>query len=219
MSTAAHNNPTNGSSVNESPKYKGKVLPLEYTSHEGPLNILGFWLFLATDLILFGCLFATYFVVRTHVDGGITDKELFENINGFTIETVLLLTSSFTGSLAMFAMRNNNKKRLIGWLIVTVLLGLGFVGMEVREFIDYASQGYTMQRSAFLSAFFTLVGTHGAHVSLGIVWMISIITQIIRYGIDAATARKTFIASLYWHFLDIVWVFIFSVVYMTGVVS
>jgi len=220
MSTAANNaNHTNGSSINESPKYKGKVLPLEYTSHEGPLNILGFWLFLATDLILFGCLFATYFVIRTHVDGGVNDKELFDNVTGFTAETVILLTSSFTSSLAIFAMRNNNKKRLVGWLIVTVLLGLSFVGLELREFIEYVNEGYTMSRSAFLSGFFTLVGTHGAHVSLGIVWMISTITQIVRYGIDAHTARKTFIVSLYWHFLDIVWVFIFSVVYMTGVVS
>ena len=183
------------------------------------MKIFGFWLFLATDLILFGCLFATYFVLRTHIDGGISDKELFDNISGFTIETVILLTSSFTSSLAIFAMRNNNKKRLIGWLIVTVLLGLGFVGMEVNEFINYVGEGYSMSRSAFLSAFFTLVGTHGCHVSLGIVWMISTITQIARYGINQATARKTFILGLYWHFLDIVWVFIFSVVYMTGVVS
>ena len=217
MSTALHN--SSHGSVHESPKYKGKVLPLEYTSHEGPLNILGFWIFLATDLILFGCLFATYFVLRTHVDGGVTDKELFHNITGFTAETVILLTSSFTSSLAIFAMRNNNKKRLIGWLIVTVVLGLSFVGLELREFIEYYHEGYTMSRSAFLSGFFTLVGTHGCHVSLGIIWMISIITQIARYGIDAINARKTFIISLYWHFLDIVWVFIFSVVYLTGVVS
>lgn len=220
MSTAAENSKhVNGSSVNESPKHRGRVLPLEYQGHEGPLKILGFWLFLATDLVLFGCLFATYFVIRTHVDGGVTDKELFDNISGFTIETVLLLTSSFTGSLAIFAMRNNNKKRLVGWLIVTVLLGLGFVGMEVKEFVEYVGEGYTMSRSAFLSAFFTLVGTHGCHVSLGIVWMISTIIQIVRHGINQATARKTFILGLYWHFLDIVWVFIFSVVYMTGVVQ
>lgn len=216
MSTAVENT---SSSINKSPKHHGKLLPLEYQGHDGSLKILGFWLFLATDLILFGCLFATYFVVRTHVDGGINDKLLFDNITGFTTETVILLTSSFTSSLAIFAMRNNNKKRLIGWLIVTVLLGLGFVGMEVNEFIKYVGEGYTMSRSAFLSAFFTLVGTHGCHVSLGIVWMISTITQIARYGINQATARKTFILGLYWHFLDIVWVFIFSVVYMTGVVS
>jgi cytochrome aa3 quinol oxidase subunit III len=193
-------------------------MPLEYQRHDGPLNILGFWLFLATDLILFACLFATYLVLRTHVDGGPSDKDLF-GMTGFTIETVLLLTSSFTGSLAVFAMRDMNRKRLIGWLIVTVVLGLSFVGFEVREFIEYVSEGANMQRSAFLSAFFTLVGTHGAHVSLGIFWMISVITQIARYGIDAINARKVFIVGLYWHFLDIVWVFIFTVVYMTGVVS
>lgn len=191
---------------------------LEYQRHDGPLNILGFWLFLATDLVLFACLFATYLVLRTHIDSGPSDKGLF-GITGFTIETVLLLTSSFTGSLAIYEMRNQNKKRLLGWLIATVLLGLSFVGFEVREFVEYVSEGATMQRSAFLSAFFTLVGTHGAHVTFGIFWMISVITQIARYGIDAMNARKTFIVGLYWHFLDIIWVFIFTVVYMTGVVS
>ncbi|GGH75705.1 cytochrome aa3 quinol oxidase subunit III [Pullulanibacillus pueri] len=191
---------------------------LEYQRHDGPLNILGFWIFLATDLILFACLFATYLVIRTHVDGGPTDKDLFE-IPGFTIETLLLLTSSFTGSLAVYEMRNFNKKRLIGWLIVTVLLGIGFVGFEISEFVQYVGDGATMQRSAFLSAFFTLVGTHGAHVSLGIIWMISIIRQVVKFGIEPINARKVFIVGLYWHFLDIVWIFIFSVVYMTGVVS
>ncbi|HET7627160.1 MAG TPA: cytochrome aa3 quinol oxidase subunit III [Bacillales bacterium] len=202
----------------ENHHYEKTQLPLEYQNKEGSLKILGFWLFLATDLVLFACLFATYLVLRTHVDGGPTDKELF-GITGFTIETVLLLTSSFTGSLAIFAMRNGHKKRLIGWLMVTVLLGISFVGFEIREFVEYVGEGATMQRSAFLSAFYTLVGTHGAHVSLGIFWMISIIVQLARYGIDAVTARKAFIVGLYWHFLDIIWVFIFTVVYMTGVVS
>ncbi|GGE44135.1 cytochrome aa3 quinol oxidase subunit III [Pullulanibacillus camelliae] len=191
---------------------------LEYQRHDGPLNILGFWIFLATDLLLFACLFATYLVIRTHVDGGPTDKDLFE-IPGFTIETILLLASSFTGSLAVYEMRHNDKKRLLGWLVVTVLLGLGFIGIEVSEFLSYIREGATMQRSAFLSAFFTLVGTHGSHVSLGIIWMISIIRQVAKYGIEPINARKVFIIGLYWHFLDIVWIFIFTVVYMTGVVS
>lgn len=211
MTILAEKRPTNAG-------HNGGRLPLEYTRHEGPLNILGFWIFLATDVVLFSCLFATYFVLRTHVDGGPTDKDLFD-VTGFTIETVLLLTSSFTGSLAVFAMRNGYKKRLLGWLIVTLLLGLSFLGFEVNEFIHLASEGATMQRSAFLSAFFTLVGTHGAHVTFGSVWMASIIVQIARYGIDAINARKTFIISLYWHFLDIIWIFIFTTVYMMGVVS
>jgi len=116
-------------------------------------------------------------------------------------------------------MRNQNRDRMVGWMIVTVLLGLVFIGYEANEFIRYALNGATLQRSAFLAAFFTLVGTHGCHVTLGVVWMISIIIQIARYGIDADTARKAFIVGLYWHFLDIVWIFIFTVVYMTGVVS
>lgn len=202
----------NGTSHDE----RGKLL--EFQRHDGPLNILGFWLFLATDLVLFACLFATYLVLRTHTDGGPGGGDLF-GISGFTIETVLLLTSSFTGSLAVYEMHNYNKKRLLGWLIVTVLLGFGFIGFEVSEFVEYVSEGATMSRSAFLSAFFTLVGTHGCHVTFGIFWMISVIIQIARYGIDAMNARKTFIVGLYWHFLDIVWVFIFTVVYMTGVMS
>lgn len=193
-------------------------MPLEYSKPDGSLKILGFWLFLATDLVLFACLFATYLVLRTHVDGGPTGKSLFE-VPGFMLETVVLLTSSFTGSLAIFAMRNQKKNRMVFWMIVTVLLGLVFVGYEAKEFIHYVTMGAAMQRSAFLSAFFTLVGTHGCHVSLGIVWMILIIVQVVRYGIDADTARKAFMVGLYWHFLDIVWIFIFTVVYMTGVVS
>lgn len=191
---------------------------LEYKKPEGRLNILGFWLFLATDLVLFACLFATYLVLRTHVDGGPSDHALFEPY-GFMAETIILLTSSFTGSLIIYEMRNHNRQRMLGWMVVTVLLGVLFVGYEAYEFFNYAASGATMGRSAFLSAFFTLVGTHGGHVTLGIIWMISVMTQVAKYGIDADTARKSFIVGLYWHFLDIVWVFIFTVVYMTGVVS
>jgi len=194
------------------------ALPLEYSTETGRLNILGFWIFLATDLILFSCLFATYIILSHHTDGGPTGKQLFE-VKGFMIETVALLASSFTGSLSIFAMRNNNKSRTVGWMIVTLLLGIVFVGYEISEFVHYASIGATMQRSAFLSGFFTLVGTHGCHVTLGIFWMFSILTQVIRFGITPATARKAFIVGIYWHFLDIVWIFIFTVVYMTGVIS
>ncbi len=197
---------------------KSHALPLEYSTETGRLNILGFWIFLATDLILFSCLFATYIILSNHTDGGPTAKQLFE-VKGFMIETVALLASSFTGSLSIFAMRNNNKSRMVGWMIVTLLLGLVFVGYEISEFVHYASIGATMQRSAFLSAFFTLVGTHGAHVTIGIFWMFSILTQVIRFGITPVTARKAFVVGIYWHFLDIVWVFIFTVVYMTGVIS
>ncbi|MCF8566457.1 cytochrome aa3 quinol oxidase subunit III [Alicyclobacillus tolerans] len=191
-------------------------LPLEYSTEEGSLKIFGFWLFLVQDLILFSCLFATYIVQQSHTAGGPTAAQLFD-VPGFTTETFLLLTSSFTMGLATLSMRNGNVKRIIGWMIVTVILGLGFIGFEVTEFVTYASHGATMQRSGFLSAFFTLVGTHGAHVSLGIIWMVSIIIQLARRGLNPVNARKIFIVGLYWHFLDVVWVFIFTVVYLTGV--
>lgn len=189
--------------------------PLEFSTEEGGLKIFGFWAFLAQDMILFATLFATYLILHSHTAGGPTSKNLFD-VRGFTIETVLLLTSSFTCGLATFVMRKGNVKGTIGWLMVTALLGLGFVGMEVSEFVHNVSIGATMSRSAFLTGFYTLVGTHGSHVSLGILWMILIMIQLWRHGINAVTARKVFIVGLYWHFLDVVWVFIFTAVYLTG---
>ncbi|MBN2908896.1 cytochrome (ubi)quinol oxidase subunit III [Polycladomyces sp. WAk] len=190
----------------------------EHGMEEEEKHILGFWIFLASDLVLFACLFATYLVLRTHTDGGPTEAQLFD-IPMFTLETFILLTSSFTCGLAVREMRNGHFGRLMGWLAVTVLLGLAFVGIEVNEFITYSLEGATMQRSAFLSGFFTLVGTHGLHVSLGIVWMISVGIQLIRDRIQPTTARKLFNAGLYWHFLDVVWVMIFTVVYLMGVMK
>lgn len=191
--------------------------PAEY-SHGGDVSILGFWFFLATDLLVFACLFATFAILRTHTDGGPTGQSIFD-VNGFVAETFILLTSSFTCGLATFAMRRGQKKAALTWLGITILLGMAFVGLEVSEFVKDAATGATAQRSAFLSSFFTLVGTHGAHVSVGILWMLSIFYQIARRGMSAMRSRKLFIVGLYWHFLDIVWVFIFTVVYMMGVVQ
>ncbi len=190
----------------------------EEHSHEDheALKILGFWIFLVTDCILFATLFACYVVLRTHTAGGPTANELFE-VPGFVAETFILLTSSFTSGLATLAMNRGNVKSLIGWLIVTAALGLAFVGLEVSEFTKMAMEGATISTSAFLSSFFTLVGTHGLHVSLGLVWMIAIMFQLARYGINAVTSRKVFIVGLYWHFLDVVWIFLFTVVYLLGV--
>ncbi|MBX6353008.1 MAG: cytochrome (ubi)quinol oxidase subunit III [Thermoflavifilum sp.] len=193
------------------------AVPLEFQDPHQSVRIFGFWLFLATDMLLFGCLFSMYLVVRTHTDGGPTAHDLFD-MTGFGAETLLLLTSSFTGGLATLSMREGRRRALAAWLLVTALLGMAFVGLEVREFIDYAHMGATWQRSAFLSAFFTLVGTHGSHVSLGILWMLTTLYQVLRRGINAVTARKVFIVNLYWHFLDVVWVFIFTVVYLSGMV-
>lgn len=191
--------------------------PLEYRDPHQAVKIFGFWLFLATDMLLFACLFATYLVLQTHTDGGPTARELFD-IPGFTAETFLLLTSSFTGGLATLAMRRGRRNQVLAWLAVTMALGLGFLGLEIKEFAADVAVGATMQRSGFLSAFFTLVGTHGAHVTYGILWMLMVFIQVARRGLNTQTARKVFTVNLYWHFLDVVWVFIFTVVYLFGVV-
>ncbi|MCY0875603.1 MAG: cytochrome (ubi)quinol oxidase subunit III [Firmicutes bacterium] len=187
-----------------------------HSHDENELRVAGFWIFLSTDMILFACLFATYLVLRGNTDAGPTPQQIFD-VRGFTEETFILLTSSFTCGLATHAMHEGRRGGLITWLSITALLGLSFVGLEVSEFVHDVGVGATMQRSAFLSAFFTLVGTHGLHVSIGILWMISIMYQILKRGINATTARKLTIVGLYWHFLDVVWVFLFTVVYLMGV--
>lgn len=187
-----------------------------HTHDENELRVAGFWIFLSTDMILFACLFATYIVLRGNTDGGPGPHQLFD-VTGFTEETFILLTSSFTCGLATHAMHEGRRGGLVTWLSITALLGLAFVGLEVSEFVRDVSVGATMQRSAFLSAFFTLVGTHGCHVTLGVFWMGSIMYQVLKRGISATTARKLTIVGLYWHFLDVVWVFLFTVVYLMGV--
>ncbi|EPR29583.1 MULTISPECIES: cytochrome aa3 quinol oxidase subunit III [Geobacillus] len=194
-----------------------ETLPLEYRTQESRLNILGFWIFLGAEVALFATLFATYLVLFQRTGSGPTAGELFE-VQDVLIETLLLLTSSFTCGLAIFEMRRGRISGLIAWLLVTLLLGAGFITFEIREFIHYVHEGATMQTSAFLSSFFVLVGTHGAHVSLGIGWMILIIIQLLQRGFTPKTARKVFIVSLYWHFLDVVWIFIFTLVYLLGMV-
>jgi len=185
-----------------------------HVDQEG-LKILGFWIFLVTDCLLFATFFATYAVLHTHTNGGFTAKEF--NVPGFIIETFILLISSFTSGIAVLAMHKGKKKALIGWLIVTIALGAAFVGLEINEFINMAREGATLQKSAFLTSFFSLVGTHGIHVSFGILWMIGLIVQLSKKGITPVTKRKISMISLYWHFLDAVWIFIFTVVYLMGV--
>ncbi|WP_100486737.1 cytochrome aa3 quinol oxidase subunit III [Sporolactobacillus pectinivorans] len=193
-----------------------KNMPLEYTTEEGDLRIVGFWLFLAAELVLFGTLFGSYLVLKSHTGGGPTAKDLFE-VGPVMAETLVLLVSSFTCGLSTLELRRHNTKGLIFWLTVTIILGLVFVGLEANEFYTYAAhRGATLQTSAFLSGFFVLLGTHGCHVSLGIIWIAGILIQLARRGITPVTARKAFIVGLYWHFLDVVWIFIFTAVYLTG---
>jgi cytochrome o ubiquinol oxidase subunit 3 len=180
------------------------------------LRMFGFWLFLITDCILFGTLFATYVVLHGNTAGGPTASELFE-MPGIIAETFILLTSSFTSGLAVLAMNRRDLKGLIGWLAITAALGLAFITLEVTEFVKLVHEGATIGTSAFLSAFFTLVGTHGLHVSVGLIWMIAIMIQLRKHGITSVTRRKVGVISLYWHFLDVVWIFVFTIVYLMGV--
>jgi len=180
------------------------------------MRLMGFWIFLITDVILFGTLFATYIVLHGNTNGGPTAEELFK-MPGIIASTFILLTSSFTSGLAVLSMNRGSRKGLIGWLAVTALLGASFIALELTEFVEMVHEGATIGTSAFLSAFFVLVGTHGLHVSIGLVWMIALMIQLGRHGITPVTRRKVGVISLYWHFLDVVWIFVFTIVYLMGV--
>jgi cytochrome o ubiquinol oxidase subunit 3 len=183
---------------------------------ESSLRVFGFWIFLITDLILFAVLFATYVVLQGRYNGGPTEAELF-SVPIFVTSTFILLTSSFTSGLAILQLQKGKVKSTVVWLLITVLLGIAFVGLEIEEFMTMVHEGATISTSAFLSAFFVLVGTHGLHVSVGIIWMTSAAIQLARHGINDVTTRKVNIVGIYWHFLDVVWIFIFTVVYLMGV--
>ncbi|WP_242222395.1 cytochrome aa3 quinol oxidase subunit III [Bacillus cereus group sp. BfR-BA-01380] len=195
-----------------------KSLPLEYQTEQSRLNILGFWIFLGAEIVLFATLFASYLVLAGRTADGPTSAHLFE-VKPVMIETLLLLTSSFTCGIAIHEMRKENKNGMLLWFILTLLLGAGFLYMEIEEFMMYVHQGATLQTSGFLSGFFVLLGTHGAHVTGGIIWATCVIIQILKRGLTPVTARKVFIISLYWHFLDVVWIFIYTLVYLNGMVA
>ncbi|MDB6052025.1 MAG: cyoC 1 [Pseudomonas sp.] len=183
----------------------------------GSMTLFGFWVYLMTDCILFATLFAGYAVLRDSVAGGPTGSEFFELPYVLT-ETMLLLISSITYGYAMLAMNHENSKLVLRWLAVTFLLGLGFIGMEINEFIHLINEGYGPDRSAFLTAFFTLVGTHGAHVATGLVWMAIMMWQVKRGGLTTTNGTRLSCLSLFWHFLDVVWICVFTVVYLLGVI-
>ncbi|WP_088810123.1 MULTISPECIES: cytochrome aa3 quinol oxidase subunit III [Listeria] len=194
-------------------------LPLEYQSEQGRLNILGFWIFLGAEIALFATLFATYFVMfKAGSNAGHPPSEMFE-LHLVLIMTFLLLTSSFTCGLAIGEMRKGNTKMLMVYSIITLLLGAGFVGFEIYEFAHYVMEGVTMKVGSYWSAFFVLLGTHGLHVTIGLFWISFILIQIKMRGLTPRAASKVFISSLYWHFLDVVWIFIFTGVYLLGMVN
>ncbi|MFB3168054.1 cytochrome aa3 quinol oxidase subunit III [Neobacillus sp. 179-C4.2 HS] len=190
-------------------------LPLEYSTEENSLKILGFWIFLGAEIMLFATLFATYFTLEHRTGSGPTGAEIFQ-ITPVLFETIILLTSSFTVGLGIHAMRIGKQKAMVTFFSITLLLGLAFLGVEIFEFVTYVHEGAGIQTSAFTSALLTTLGTHGAHVTLGFFWGLFIILQIKKRGLTPQTTNKAFIFSLYWHFLDVVWIFIFSFIYLKG---
>ncbi|KAB7634677.1 cytochrome c oxidase subunit III [Bacillus sp. B4-WWTP-NA-D-NA-NA] len=186
---------------------------------EGKNKFVGFWLFLGGETVLFASLFGTYLALKNSTNGGPTSQEMFQMPLVF-IMTMLLLTSSLTSVYAMYHMKNFNFKKMQLWLLVTVLLGLGFLGFEIYEFYHYTHEfKHTMRSSAFGSAFYALVGTHGLHVLFGLCWILTLIFRNAKRGLNLYNAPKFYVASIYWHFIDVVWVFIFTVVYLMGMVG
>jgi cytochrome o ubiquinol oxidase subunit 3 len=176
------------------------------------VKIFGFWVYLMTDLVIFSVLFATFIVLRNNTFGGPTPRELLE-LPSALAETLILLTSSFTCALGTLAVQQQQKKLSIFWFLVTFALGLSFLSIEWNEFYSFAHAGASWSRSAFLSSFFTLVGTHGFHISIGLMWMAVAMFRIGLRPFSALSVSRIYRMALFWHFLDIVWVFIFTVVY------
>ncbi|HEX8842878.1 MAG TPA: cytochrome o ubiquinol oxidase subunit III [Sphingomicrobium sp.] len=175
----------------------------------------GFWLFVLSDIVLFSALFATYATLAHATDGGPTSNELFSR-NLVAVETIALLLSSFVCGLAMIAAKRANMVWTQGWLLLTGALGLVFLSIELFEFAKMIAEGAGPQRSAFLSGFFTLVGCHGAHVTCGMLWIGTMMAQIWAKGFQPHIIRRLFCLSIFWHALDIIWVAIFTIVYLIG---
>jgi cytochrome o ubiquinol oxidase subunit 3 len=175
----------------------------------------GFWLFVLSDMVLFSALFATYAALSHATDGGPNSNQLFDR-NLVAVETIALLVSSFVCGLAMIAAKRRNMMWTQIWLLVTGLLGLVFLGIELTEFAIMIGEGAGPQRSAFLSAFFTLVGCHGAHVTAGLMWIGTMMAQLWAKGFRQDIVRRLLCLSIFWHALDIIWVAIFTIVYLIG---
>ena len=177
---------------------------------------VGFWIYLMTDCVLFGSLFATYIVLRDNTYGGVSGKDIFD-MPFVLAETLILLTSSFVCGLTMLAARQGRRRWVLAGLSGVALLGVSFLTLELIEFGKLVAEGDTWQTSAFLSAFFTLVGTHGAHIAIGLLWLIVIGWQVAHRGLTSGVRRRLGLFGMFWHFLDVIWIFIFTIVYLMGV--
>ena len=190
----------------------------DHAHHDtGGNTVFGFWLYLMTDCILFACVFATYAVLVNHTAGGPSGKDIFE-LPYVLGETALLLVSSCTYGFAMIAAHRGFKGQTLAWLAATFVLGAGFIGMELNEFHHLIVEGFGPDKSAFLSSFFTLVGMHGLHVTAGLVWMVIMMLQVSQRGLTDRNNTRLMCLSLFWHFLDIVWICVFTIVYLMGTI-
>ncbi len=185
-------------------------------AHKRDKHQLGFWAYIMTDCMLFASVFATYMILKNATAGGPGAHELFD-LGYALILTVLLLTSSYTAGLANLALHNGARKEFIGYLAATIVLGISFLVLELREFGLLIAEGHGPDTSAFLSGFFTLVGLHGAHIAVGLLWAGVLAWAVYRQGRHEDIKRKFGLFSIYWHFLDVVWIFIFTIVYALGV--
>jgi cytochrome o ubiquinol oxidase subunit 3 len=181
-------------------------------------SLFGFWVYLMTDIVLFATLFATFLVLRDSTAGGPSGSELF-SMPFVLAETLILLTSSFTAGMAMLAVYKKNRSGTLRWFSLTFILGAVFLALELSEFYNLVHEGYGWQASAFLSAFFTLVGTHGLHITFGLIWMATLMFKLYRSGFAHNSIKRLTMLSLFWHFLDIVWIFIFTIVYLFGEIN
>lgn len=184
--------------------------------HVGGGTLLGFWIYLMSDALIFATLFATFGVLSASFAGGPSPRELF-SLDVVAINTAILLVSALTCGLAMIAMQAGRLGTVRLWLSVTALLGIAFVSVELHEFGQLIAEGATPQRSAYLSAFFTLVGTHGLHVTLGVVWIAVMLVQLGQRGLHPDNRRRLLCLSMFWHFLDVIWIGVFTFVYLLGV--
>ncbi len=187
----------------------------EHDHPEGGSTMLGFWIYLMSDCLIFAMLFATYGVLGTSYAGGPGPKELFD-LPLVALNTSMLLFSSITYGFAMLAMNDGKQGATQGWLAITGLFGLAFLGIELYEFSHLIHENAGPTRSAFLSSFFTLVGTHGLHVTFGLIWLVVLMVQVQVKGLIPANTRRLMCLSLFWHFLDVIWIGVFTFVYLMG---
>ncbi|CAH1678772.1 cytochrome bo3 ubiquinol oxidase subunit 3 [Hyphomicrobiales bacterium] len=190
----------------------------EEHEHSGGSTMLGFWLYLMSDCLVFAVLFATFGVLGRNYAAGPSGVDLFD-LRLVAINTAMLLFSSITYGFAMLAMDKGRQAAMQGWLVVTAAFGLAFLAIELYEFAHLIHEGATPMRSAFLSSFFTLVGTHGLHVTFGLIWLAVLMVQVRRRGLIEANRRRLMCLSMFWHFLDVVWIGVFTFVYLMGVLK